>query len=143
MTYRVVVGVDGSSHGDAALRWALDEAQVHGGEVVAVFAWQMPFISNPAAFDRGEMEKAGKEFLVGRVSSVAPSPSVPLTPLISEGDPAEVLVEASKSASLLVVGSRGRSPFMGAVLGAVSLRCTAGAYCPVTVVKLPGEPGKE
>ena len=27
MTYRVVVGVDGSAHGDAALRWALAQAE--------------------------------------------------------------------------------------------------------------------
>jgi len=38
-----------------------------------------------------------------------------------------------------VVGTRGRSPFMGSVLGAVSLRCAAGAHCPVTLIKLPDE----
>jgi nucleotide-binding universal stress UspA family protein len=46
---------------------------------------------------------------------------------------------ASKDADQLVIGTRGRSPFMGAVLGAVSLRCAAAASCPVTLVKLPGE----
>jgi len=60
MTYRVVVGVDGSPHGDAALRWALEEADKHdGGEVTAVYAWQVPFVSIPGAFDRDELEKAG------------------------------------------------------------------------------------
>ena len=29
MTYHVVVGVDGSAHGEAALRFALAEAEVH------------------------------------------------------------------------------------------------------------------
>lgn len=143
MTYRVVIGVDGSPHGDAALRWALDEARAHGGEAVAVLAWQMPFISNPVAFDHDELEQAGREFLTGRLRLVAPSPQVPLTPVIAEGDPAEVLVAASDDANLLVVGTRGRSPFMGAVLGAVSVRCAAAARCPVTSVKLPGDPGKE
>jgi nucleotide-binding universal stress UspA family protein len=38
-----------------------------------------------------------------------------------------------------VVGTRGRPPFMGGVLGAVSLRCAAGAGCPVTLVKLAGD----
>jgi nucleotide-binding universal stress UspA family protein len=52
MTYRVVVGVDGSAHGDAALHWALAEAEAHDGEVTAVFAWQMPFVSNPGAAPR-------------------------------------------------------------------------------------------
>ena len=49
---------------------------------------------------------------------------------------AEALVAASKGADLLVVGNRGRSPFLGAVLGAVSLRCATAAACPVTIVKL-------
>lgn len=48
MTHKIVVGVDGSDHGDAALRWALREAEVHGGEITAVFAWQMPFLDIPA-----------------------------------------------------------------------------------------------
>jgi nucleotide-binding universal stress UspA family protein len=140
MTYRIVVGVDGSAHGDAALRWALQEAEAHNnGEVTAVFAWQVPFLSIPGVFDRGELEQAGKDFLVGRVSAIAPSPKVPLMPLVAEGDPAEALVTASREADLLVIGTRGRSPFMGALLGAVSLRCAAGAYCPVTLVKLPGK----
>jgi nucleotide-binding universal stress UspA family protein len=139
MTYKVVVGVDGSEHGDAALRWALAEAEAHDGQVTAVFAWQMPFISNPAAFDRAELEQAAKSFIINQVSSVAPSPPVPLTPLVAEGDPAEALVKASEDADLLVVGTRGRSPFLGVFLGAVSLRCAAAARCPVTLIKLPGE----
>jgi nucleotide-binding universal stress UspA family protein len=139
MTYKVVVGVDGSLHGDAALRWALAEAEAHGGQVTAVFAWQMPFISNPAAFDREELEQRAKDFIVSQVSSIAPSPPVPLTPLVAEGDPAAALVKASEDADMLVVGTRGRSPFLGVFLGAVSLRCAAAARCPVTLIKLPGE----
>lgn len=141
MPYTVVVGIDGSPHGDAALRWALAQAEAHpGGQVTAVLAWQQPFIGIPGAFDREELEQAAKDFLVERVSAVVPTPQVPLTPLVAEGDPAEALVAAAKGADLLVVGTRGRSPFMGAVLGAVSLRCATAATCPVTLVKLPGEP---
>jgi len=62
-----------------------------------------------------------------------------LTLLVAQGDPAEVLVAAAKGADLLVVGTRGRSPFLGAVLGSVGLRCATAAACPVTLVKLPGE----
>jgi len=139
MTYQVVVGVDGSAHGDAALRWALAEAEAHHGQVTAVFAWQQPFVSIPGAFDREELEQAAKDFLVQKVSEVAPSPRVPLLPLVAEGDPAEALVVAAKDAELLVVGTRGRSSFLGSVLGAVSLRCASGAACPVTLIKLPDE----
>jgi nucleotide-binding universal stress UspA family protein len=140
MAYIVVVGIDGSAHGEAALRWALAEAEAReDGRVTAVFSWQLPFVGFPGAFDRAELEQSAKDFLIERVSAVEPTPKVPLTPLVAEGDPAEALVAASKKADLLVVGTRGRSPFMGAVLGSVSLRCATAASCPVTIVKLPGE----
>jgi nucleotide-binding universal stress UspA family protein len=140
MTYTIVVGVDGSAYGDAALRWALAEAEAHeGGRVTAVFSWQVPFVGFPGAFDRAELEQSAKDFLVERVSAVVPTPKVPLTPLVAQGDPAEALVAASKEADHLVVGTRGRSPFMGVVLGSVSLRCAAAATCPVTLIKLPAE----
>lgn len=135
MSYLVVVGVDGSAHGDAALRWALDEAEIRGGEVTAVYAWQVPFVSIPGAFDRDELQKAAKEFLIDKLSSIAPSPAVPLRPLVAEGDPAESLITAAADASVLVVGTRGRSPFAGLVLGSVSQRCAAAARCPVLLVK--------
>ena len=140
MTYNVVVGIDGSAHSDAALRWALAEAEAHeDGRVTAVFSWQLPFVGFPGAFDKSELEEAAKDFLIETVSRVVPTPKVPLTPLVAQGDPAEALVEAAKGAALLVVGTRGRSALLGAVLGAVSLRCATAATCPVTLVKLPGE----
>ncbi len=58
MTYRIVAGVDRSPHSQAALRWSLAEAKLRGGEVAAVFAWQVPFMSFPSAFDRDELEQA-------------------------------------------------------------------------------------
>ena len=139
MTYHVVVGVDGSAHGEAALRFALAEAEAHAGQVTAVFAWQVPFLSIPGAFDREELEKAGMAFLIEKVSAVAPSPKVPLSTVVAEGDPAESLITAAKNADLLVVGTHGRSTLRGLLVGAVSLRCIMGAPCPVTVVKLPNE----
>jgi nucleotide-binding universal stress UspA family protein len=140
MTYRVVVGVDGSPHADAALRWALGEAAAHeGGEVRVVFAWQLPFTSFPGGYNRDDLEQRAKELLVDRVSTVAPSPGVPLEPLVAEGDPTEALVAAAKDADLLVVGARGRSPFAGLMLGSVSQRCAAKASCPVVIVKLPSD----
>lgn len=139
MTYVVVVGVDGSAHSDAAVRWALGEAELRGGEVTAVYAWQMPFVSMPGAFDRDELEKAAKEFLIGTLASIERSPAVPLRPLVAEGDPAESLINVCEGADILVLGTRGRSPFAGLVLGSVSQRCAAAAHCPVLLVKAPQE----
>ena len=47
MTYHIVVGVDGSRHSEAALRWALDLAEARQGDVLAVLSWQIPFVSIP------------------------------------------------------------------------------------------------
>ena len=143
MTYRIVVGVDGSPHSDAALRWSIDEAEVRNGEVTAVFAWQVPFLSFPGAFDRDELEQASKEFIVDNVSRVEKTPPVPLLTLVAEGDPAASLIKAAKGANLLVVGTRGRSPWSGLLLGSVSQRCAAAAPCPVVLVKLPSEKPRE
>jgi len=143
MTYRIVVGVDGSRHSEAALRWALEDAEARAGEVIAVFAWQVPFVSIPGAFDREELEQAGKEFIIETVSRAAPAPPVPLLTLVAEGDPASSLIEASKDADLLVLGTRGRSPWSGLLLGSVSQRCAAAADCPVVMVKLHGEKTRE
>jgi nucleotide-binding universal stress UspA family protein len=137
MTYKVVVGVDGSPHGDAALRWALADADKHEGQVTAVFAWQVPFSSFPGLYDRDALEKAAKEFLIERVSSIAATPSVPLLPLVAEGDPAESLIAASKDADILVLGTRGRSRLAGLLLGSVSQICAAAARCPVVLIKRP------
>jgi nucleotide-binding universal stress UspA family protein len=135
MTYRIVVGVDGSPHGNAALRWALAEAQVHQAELTAVFAWQMPFLDIPGAFDRDEIESLCKQFLVDAVAAVEPDPPVPVTTVVAQGDVSESLIHASEDADLLVLGSRGRGGFAGLRLGSVSQECVSHAYCPVVIVR--------
>jgi nucleotide-binding universal stress UspA family protein len=137
MTSLIVVGVDGSAHSDAALRWSVSTAEALAAEVRAVFAWQLPFVSIPGAFDAKELEDAAKQFVRTRIAEVVPSVSVPIVTYVAEGDPAAVLDAAAQDADLLVVGVRGRSPFVGLVLGAVSQRVAATAPCPVVLVKPP------
>jgi nucleotide-binding universal stress UspA family protein len=135
MSVRIVVGVDGSPHARAALRWAIRHAEALAGEVTAVFAWQLPLLSLPGAFDRDDLENRAKTFLLEVISTVEPSPKVPLASYVAEGDPTEVMIKASGDATLLVLGTRGRSPFKGLLLGSVSQGCATSAPCPVVIVK--------
>jgi nucleotide-binding universal stress UspA family protein len=134
MRYRIVVGVDGSPHSEAALRWSLAEAKARGGEVAAVFAWQVPFMSFPGAFDRDEMEQAAEQFLIDTVSRIVPTPAVPLWTLVAEGDPAASLAEAWKGASLLVLGTGRRSRLAALLHGPVTRRCAKASACPLVLV---------
>lgn len=104
-------------------------------DLAGLRGWQVPFLSIPGAFDRQELEQTYKNYVNEIVSAVAPSPGVPLATVVAEGDPAESLITAAAGAELLVVGTRGRSPFAGLVLGSVSQRCAAASPGPVVLVK--------
>ena len=54
---------------------------------------------------------------------------------LSYGHPAQVLIDESAEADLLVVGHRDREAFTGMLLGSVSVHCVNGAHCPVVVVR--------
>jgi nucleotide-binding universal stress UspA family protein len=54
---------------------------------------------------------------------------------VGYGHPAQVLVDQSAGADLLVVGSRGHGAFTGMMVGSVSIHCVTHAHCPVVVVR--------
>jgi len=41
----IVVGVDGSEHGEQALDWAIDEAKLRGARLLLISAWHVPAIA--------------------------------------------------------------------------------------------------
>jgi nucleotide-binding universal stress UspA family protein len=138
----VVVGVDGSAGSVAALRWAADYAQATGATVHAVIAWHYPDagggppVGHAPAPVRQESEQHIQAALDQAVGQAFPDGApAGVQTRISYGHPAQVLIDESKTASLLVVGSRGHSAFAGLLLGSVSIHCVTGAFCPVTVVR--------
>src|SRR5690349_7218609 len=112
----IVVGVDGSSSAKAALRWALNQARLTGARIQAVAVWEMPVIygwdSYPPYEDlAGTAGKALAEAVQEAIGFEVPSVEVLET--ILPGHPAQVLLDLSSRAALLVVGSRGRGGFAG------------------------------
>ena len=111
---RIVVGLDGSRGSRGALTWACEEAAVTGAEIVRVLAYSsgVAWIDVGSEFQEPMMREARRqaerrlaEVLAGSVASRVASR---VDPVVTEGSPADVLVEAARDADLLVVGSRGR-----------------------------------
>jgi len=136
----VVVGVDGSASSKQALAWAARWAKLTGTSLVALTAWSLPTTYGwggpaplPEDFDpeglaRGSLEESVSQVLGGH-------PDIDVTTEVAEGHPALLLTERSKTASLVVVGSRGHGAFTGMLLGSVSEFVITHAGCPVVVVR--------
>lgn len=129
----VVVGVDGSKGSQNALRWAAKYAELIGAEVRAVISYQVELLIGNSP--NVGLATQARETIEKSVSDVfGAKPSVPITFDVIAGHPAQALVEASRSADLLVVGRRGHGAFVGMFLGSVSNHCVQHAKCPVLVL---------
>lgn len=133
----IVVGVDASEPSKAALRWAQDQAALTGAGLRVVMSWAMPTAAYWAPLPAGvDLEASAREVLHQTVEEVlGGNPPVPVTEKVVEGHPAQVLIEQSKGAELLVVGSRGHGEFTGMLLGSVSEHVVTQAACTVVVVR--------
>lgn len=137
---RIVVGVDGSSNGDRALRWAIDEARLReaGLELIVAIPPARLFDAVTAARSREDLE-ADATSLLERVLDEVVLPAVDTHEVtvdrtVRTGAAAEVLCEAARDAELLVVGARGRGGFTGLLVGSAAQQVVAHAPCPVVVV---------
>jgi len=136
---RIVVGVDGSEPSRRALDWALDEARRRQCTVDAVHAWQAPhLVGYPyAGTEPGPVtyEQAAKETLDHAVDGADTSGlPAPVSRVLVMGHPAEAILDQTKGADLLVVGSRGLGGFRGLLLGSVSQQIAHHSPCPVVIV---------
>ena len=139
---RIVVGVDGSPSSVAALRWAINEAELTRDTVEAVIAWQYSIAASgygwaPVLMDDGiDMQAIAEKTLTEAIDQATPPGSaVTVERRVAEGYAPSVLVEASAHADLLVVGSRGHGTFTEALIGSVSQNCAHHAKCPVVIVR--------
>lgn len=140
--HRIVVGADGSASAGVALRWAVQQAELTGGSVDAVTAWQYPAayggygMAPFGSSDEFDFASWAEKALAEQVAAAVPGDStVRVRTQVAEGSPARVLLAASEGADLLVVGSRGHGGFAEALLGSVAQHCIHHARCPVVVIR--------
>ena len=136
----IVVGVDGSPASQAALDWGMQEARLRNGQVIVLASWEYPYITDAAgqAWDYTGFERDARLILDGELRRVD-DPAVPLTGRLVEGNAAAALVEASREADLLIVGSRGLGGFSGMLLGSVSAQLAHHARCPLLIIRSGAE----
>jgi nucleotide-binding universal stress UspA family protein len=144
----VVVGVDGSSGGTAALGFAFEEAVARGGDLVAVYAWQeLPVDNLDRSGRRSSLDEAGAE--ADRLLSEAlagwqakyPDLTVQRR-VVHSVHAVPTLVDEARRAALIVVGARGRGGFRGLRLGSVGDGLLHHARQPVAIVHGEGEGGE-
>jgi len=137
--YRIVVGVDGSEGGERALRWAVREAAHRPGAAVqAVTAYSVDGPESDSLWYRERCETKAQDALGAQiVRALNDNPRVAVTTHVVRGDAVEVLLDAARTADLLVLGSHGHGRLFHAVLGSVSDACVRQANCPVLVVPAP------
>ena len=144
---RIVVGLDDSVGGRAALAHALHEADHRGAVVEAVVVVDVPQywadvyaapvlsadgVAQVRAAARRRMAAVVDEVRAAEAPTLGTSPHVELR--VVGGAPTGALLDAAAGADLLVVGSRGRGRLARAMFGSVSLQVVLQARCPVTVV---------
>lgn len=143
----VVVGVDGSPASTNAVLWAIREAELRALplHVLHAYGWggiDLPL--NPDAYAatyphastaiRDQAERLTEE-TVARIRTIAPGLAVTTT--VAPDLPSLALVDASRTATVVVLGSRGLGGFTGLLLGSVGVQVSAHANCPVVIVRDP------
>ncbi|WP_336621288.1 universal stress protein [Streptomyces sp. DH10] len=140
----VLVAVDGTPQSRGAITYAFEEASLRGADLVALHVWG-------TWSDHGDTRPADLVDLIGDVETLQAHeeqllngalsghreehPEVIVQARVVRGRTRPTLIEASRGAQLMVVGTRGRGGFTGLLLGSVSQAMLHHAHCPVTVVR--------
>jgi nucleotide-binding universal stress UspA family protein len=139
-TAPVVVGVDASPRGEAAIAFAFEAAVERGVPLVAVHTWGFPPGDARTAPLWSELiEDAERDLAESLAGWTEKHPDLDVRRIVSHSSPARRLRELSDEAQLVVVGSRGHGELAGLILGSVSNAMVHGAACPVAVVR-PARP---
>lgn len=134
----VVVGADGSAGSAVALSFAADEAARRDATLVVMYVWSVDASTQPrSTYEETEAAAAAaaEAVLAGAVAQVRTEhPKVEVEPrLVHALDPTQALIETSREAGLLVVGSRGHGGFTGLLIGSTSQALVHHAHCPVVI----------
>lgn len=138
-----VVGVDGSSSSEHALRWAIARGAERYADLAAIRSWDPSVVGMPSlvALDITPDPPPNLVEEMSQLISRIDTTGVPVTCSLEHGPAAGVLLDASERADLLIVGTRGLGGFKRLVLGSVSHQCATHSTVPVVVIPANAELG--
>ena len=145
--YGIIVGIDGSPESDAAVSWAAHDAAIRGLPLTVVHV-ESPAAATwaqaPVLEESPEEQQAEGRSLLAHASAIARDAIADTArvhiagELLSSPTPVPTLVDQSKDAELIVVGSRGRGALSRSLLGSVSSGLIRHAHCPVALIRHGG-----
>jgi len=137
----IVAGMEDNTSSDVALDFAAREASRLGETLVIVHAWTIPAtlgLDDGAMIPFDALREAHEEILARAAERIRTEhPDLSVSVVLEQGPAAQALVDASREASLLVVGTHGRGAIAGLILGSVSHDVLMNLPCPVAVVPRP------
>ncbi len=132
----VLAGVDSSTESRDILIAARAEARNLGANLRVVMTTSVPISMMAVPLPLSAIEQAANTKLKELLSEVfGPDFAEKVDSEVVSGSAARILIDESANADLLVIGSRGHGPVVGAIIGSVSQQCVAHAHCPVLVVR--------
>ena len=139
----VVVGVDGSPSALHAVRWAAREASLRGAPLRLVHIGHIEpvrhprQISPPPEYQAAILEQ-GEHFLAEAAEAARTTvPDLAVTTDVHTGKVVDAMVNESKHAALMVLGSRGLGGVGSLLLGSVAVALSAHGHCPIVVTHSP------
>jgi nucleotide-binding universal stress UspA family protein len=135
----IVVGIDGSESSEAAVRWGADEARRRGAKLILVHVRQ-PALGSVMTVESRRYRALALRDTVGLLwqqVTALQAEAIDVAGQVGDGSPDQILIEASQTADLLVLGAEGTGRHRGLLLGDVAQRCARSASCPVVLIPPP------
>jgi len=136
MVETIVVAVTGAPVAERAVRWAVQRAEAAppGSQRIELLSVVGGALGTVGEAQVREEAMAATQRLLDRLAEPVRDAGIDVSTRVESGNPVAVLIDASQTAALLVIGSDYRGPGDGPARGAHGIRIVAGAGCPVVVV---------
>jgi len=140
-TSPVIAGIDGSQAARNAAQWAVDEAVARSVPLRLVYVTKPTHESNDDYYE--DVHRGEAALQDARSAVEATGKDVDVQTAVIDGPPALALVEQSREAALICVGSVGIGRYARSILGSTATELAENALCPVAVIRPSGEHDRE